>query len=62
MVLIGSTPIGGPLLGYVCDAFGARAGIVLGAVAAVGAGVWGLYAHRRVTKIANTRATAITVS
>jgi MFS family permease len=49
MVLIGSTPIGGPLLGYICDAFGARAGIVVGALAAVGAGIWGLYAHRKVT-------------
>ena len=48
MVMIGSTPVGGPLLGFVCDAYGARAGIALGAVAAVGAGVWGLYAHRRV--------------
>ena len=50
MVLIGSTPIGGPLLGYICDAFGARVGIAIGAVAAVGAGVWGLAAHRRVTR------------
>ena len=49
MVMIGSTPIGGPLLGFVCDAYGARAGIALGAVAAAGAGVWGLYAHRRVS-------------
>jgi MFS family permease len=48
MVLIGSTPIGGPLLGFVCDAYGARTGIALGAVAAVGAGIWGLHAHRRV--------------
>ena len=45
MELIGSTPIGGPRLGYVCDAFGARAGIVLGA-GAVGAGVWVCTAHR----------------
>jgi MFS family permease len=50
MVLIGSTPIGGPLLGFICDAFGARAGLALGAVAAVGAGIWGLAAHRRVTR------------
>ena len=50
MVLIGSTPIGGPLLGFVCDTYGARAGIALGAVAAVGAGLWGLYAHRRVAE------------
>ena len=26
----GSTPIGGPILGVVCDAFGARAGLVVG--------------------------------
>jgi len=52
MVLIGSTPIGGPLLGFVCDAYGARAGIALGAVAAVGAGLWGLYAHRRAVEAA----------
>src|SRR4029079_6156477 len=49
MVMIGSTPIGGPLLGFVCDAYGARAGIALGRIAAPGAGVWGLYAHRRVS-------------
>ena len=47
IVLIGSTPIGGPLLGYVCDHWGARSGIVLGAVAATAAGLWGLAAHRR---------------
>ena len=60
MVLIGSTPIGGPLLGYVCDTYGARVGILLGAVAAVGAGVWGLYAHRRVTETAHAGPTAVT--
>jgi MFS family permease len=47
MVLIGSTPIGGPLLGFICDTWGARAGIVLGAVGAIGAGIWGLAAHRK---------------
>jgi MFS family permease len=41
MVLIGSTPIGGPVLGVVCDALGARAGLVIGGVAALGAGLWG---------------------
>jgi MFS family permease len=64
MVMIGSTPIGGPLLGFVCDAYGARAGIVLGAVAAVGAGVWGLSAHRRVieTESENPHPAVVTVS
>jgi MFS family permease len=42
IVLIGSTPIGGPILGFVCDRFGPRAGLLLGAVAALGAGGWGL--------------------
>jgi MFS family permease len=52
MVLIGSTPIGGPLLGWICDVYGARVGIMLGAFAAVGAGIWGWFAHRRVTEAA----------
>jgi MFS family permease len=50
MVLIGSTPIGGPLLGWVCDAYGARAGILVGAVAAVAAGIWGYFMHRRIVE------------
>jgi MFS family permease len=41
MVMIGSTPIGGPILGAVCDALGARAGLVIGGLAAVGAAMWG---------------------
>jgi hypothetical protein len=47
-VLIGSTPIGGPILGWLCDAAGARAGVVLGGVAAIAAATWGLLAARRV--------------
>jgi len=41
MVLIGSTPIGGPILGLVCDAFGARSALVIGGLGAVAAGLWG---------------------
>ena len=41
IVLLGSTPIGGPLLGYVCDALGGRAGLALGGLAAIGAATWG---------------------
>jgi MFS family permease len=48
IVLIGSTPVGGPLLGFVCDALGARAGIVIGGIAAVGAAAWGMIAAGRV--------------
>ena len=51
MVLIGSTPIGGPILGAVCDTFGARAGLIIGGVAALGAAVWGWFAARRRARI-----------
>ena len=54
IVLIGSTPVGGPLLGWVSDLYGARAGLVLGGLAALGAAAWGTMAARRVH-----RATAI---
>jgi predicted MFS family arabinose efflux permease len=50
IVFIGSTPIGGPLLGLVCDRYGARAGLVLGGVAALGAAAWGLLADRRLIR------------
>jgi MFS family permease len=48
MVLIGSTPIGGPILGAICDDLGARVGLVVGGVAALGAAGWGYFAARRV--------------
>lgn len=47
VVLIGSTPVGGPILGVVCDAYGARVGLVIGGLAALGAGVYGRAAGRR---------------
>jgi MFS family permease len=42
MVFLGSTPIGGPIVGWICDTFGARYGLAVGALGALGAGVWGL--------------------
>ena len=50
MVFLGSTPIGGPILGAVCDAFGARMGLVVGGVAAVGAAGWARVVGRRVSE------------
>ena len=50
MVFLGSTPIGGPILGAVCDAFGARMGLVVGGVAAVGAAGWAWAIGRRVSE------------
>ncbi len=47
MVLLGSTPIGGPLLGFVCEEFGARAGFVVGSIACFVAAAWGVAAVRR---------------
>jgi MFS family permease len=47
MVFLGSTPIGGPILGAVCDEWGPRAGVVVGAVAAFAAAAWGAVAVRR---------------
>ena len=38
MVFLGSTPLGGPLAGWVAEHLGARAGLLLGAVAAAAAG------------------------
>ena len=42
MVFLGSTPIGGPIIGAICEVFGARYGLAVGAVGALGAGIWGL--------------------
>lgn len=47
-VLIGgTTPIGGPLLGWLADTVGGRAPIVLGAVVSLLASIFGYYASRR---------------
>jgi MFS family permease len=47
VVFIGSTPIGGPIAGWVAEQFGAAAGIWLGAVASAMAGLWTLGELRR---------------
>jgi MFS family permease len=46
MVFLGSTPIGGPILGYVSEHFGARSGVAIGGVSAIVAGVYGMRAIR----------------
>jgi MFS family permease len=52
MVFLGSTPIGGPIIGYVSEHLGARWGIGAGAVATVVTGVYGLAAVRRGRRLA----------
>ncbi|HEY7138035.1 MAG TPA: MFS transporter [Acidimicrobiia bacterium] len=54
IVFIGSTPVGGPLLGAVCDRYGARAGLVVGGVAALAAGAWGYRKTRRMAGAGGT--------
>jgi MFS family permease len=52
LVFLGSTPFGGPLLGWVCEAFGARAGLVVAGLAALLAGAVLLPRLRRLRGIA----------
>jgi len=53
VVFIGSTPIGGPVTGWLSSAAGPRAGLVMGGIAAVAAGI---VAQRAFTRgIAATR-------
>jgi MFS family permease len=56
IVFLGSTPIGGPILGVICQRYGARYGLALGAVATIGAAAYGLLVVRRDASIALTDA------
>ena len=47
VLLIGTTPIGGPLLGWLADATGGRTPIILGGVVCLIAAIFGYYAARR---------------
>jgi MFS family permease len=44
---IGTTPIGGPILGFIADTAGPRAPVLVGSVAALGAAAIGLVSGRR---------------
>jgi MFS family permease len=59
MLFLGSTPVGGPIVGWVAEELGARYSIALGAAAAVGAGMWGLAAVRRTPAGAVAAAAAV---
>jgi MFS family permease len=50
VVFIGSTPIGAPLVGWIAEVAGPRAGLVLGAVAALAAAAGGAVAFARAGK------------
>jgi MFS family permease len=49
MVFLGSTPIGGPIVGWVSDAGGPRAGLILGGIACLAAAAYGHRALRDVS-------------
>ena len=48
VVFLGSTPIGGPLVGWLAEVAGPRAGLVLGGVAAL------LRSRRRLVRVRST--------
>ncbi|MGI9080612.1 MAG: hypothetical protein ACR2GF_07340 [Acidimicrobiales bacterium] len=48
VLLIGTTPVGGPLMGVIADAAGARVPLVIGGAAALLAALFGLVAGRTV--------------
>ena len=66
MLLIGTAPIGGPIDGAIADVFGARAPLLLGGIAALGAALGVLAARARtalhgdVTSVSATRPRQIT--
>ncbi len=47
IVFLGSTPVGGPILGWVAERYGARTGVALGGVATLAAAAYGVVAMRR---------------
>jgi len=48
VLLIGTTPIGGPIMGAIADATNARVPLIIGGAAALGAALFGLLVGRRV--------------
>jgi MFS family permease len=50
VLLIGTTPIGGPLLGAMADAWGARVPVAVGALGALGAAAYGWVASRSIRR------------
>jgi MFS family permease len=59
VVFLGSTPIGAPLVGWIAEIAGPRAGLLLGAVAALAAAVGGAAAFARIGKPVRLPAAAL---
>ncbi|HET8708910.1 MAG TPA: MFS transporter [Candidatus Saccharimonadales bacterium] len=45
MAFLGSTPVGGPIIGYVSEHYSARVGLLMGGMSAICAGLFGLRIH-----------------
>ena len=56
IVFLGSTPIGGPILGFVGQHYGARYGLAVGALATLAAGAYGLAVVRNAPAVVVTDA------
>ena len=56
IVFLGSTPIGGPIVGTLSERLGARYGLALGAIATLGAAAYGLLTVRRADALPLTEA------
>ena len=54
MVFLGSTPIGGPILGAISESLGARYGLAVGALATLAAAAYGLATVRRAAALTVT--------
>lgn len=50
MVFLGTTPLGGPLVGWIADVMGPRAAVVVGGLACLAAAAWGRHAWRQVAQ------------
>ncbi|HEX7259470.1 MAG TPA: MFS transporter [Candidatus Saccharimonadia bacterium] len=54
VAFLGSSPIGGPLIGWICQLAGPRTGLLIGAVAAMAAATFGYVTTRRSSVILKT--------
>jgi MFS family permease len=59
VVFLGSTPVGGPMVGWLSEAAGPRAGLVLGGLAAIAAGIVARRAFARSAVVRTPAALAV---
>jgi len=62
VAFLGSTPIGGPIVGWVSETLGPRAGLGIGAVAALVAGIATFIAYRRTDEVVPIDASEIALA